>query len=95
MATIKTNETSVINITDYMQSPSEISQNIQLYLYDAVKIFLIIILILYAIIALFTLKQISLMTHTIKSDTNKYIYLIGYIHLAAVLLCLLFTVTVL
>ena len=69
--------------------------DIQPYLYMGVKIFLLIFLIIYTVVALFTLKQISLMTHTIKSKENKYIYIIGYLHLAAVLLCLLFTVTIL
>ena len=62
------------------------------FLHTGLQILLIVVLIIYAIVALMTLKQISLMTRTIKSDTNKYIYLIGYLHLSAVLLCLLFAV---
>lgn len=68
---------------------------IQPYLYSGMKIILITVLVIYSIVALFAIKQIGLMTKTIKTDTNKYIYLIGYIHLIAVLLCLIFAIILL
>lgn len=66
--------------------------NITNYLHQGMEIFLVIVLIIYSIIALMTIKQIGLMTKTIKSSTNKYIYFIGYAHLVAVLICLAFAI---
>jgi|694.fasta_scaffold00063_10 hypothetical protein len=65
------------------------------YIYSGMKIILIVFLLGYLIAALLTLKQISLMTNTIKSYSNKYIFLIGYVHLFAVLITLIFAITVL
>lgn len=58
------------------------------------KYALIIVLVVYLVIALMTIKQISLMTQTIKTPTNTLIFLLGYIHLFAVLVCLLYTLFV-
>ncbi len=71
---------------------SLLGASIQNYLYDIVKILLIIFLMGYLIVAVMVIKQIGLMTQTIKSSTNKYIYILGYAHLIAVICCLAFAI---
>jgi len=51
---------------------------------------LIAILIIYAIVSLVVIKQIYLMTSTIKSKTNAIIILMGYANVFIVLIILLF-----
>jgi hypothetical protein len=77
--------------TLYESLPKDFINNLFL---GVTKYVLIIFLIIYLIIALLTIKQISLMTQTIKTHTNKMIFLLGYIHLFAVLVCLLYTLFV-
>ena len=83
------------NIMATVNDPTMLFGQFQHILYGGMKVVLLIFLFIYTIIALFTIKQIGLMTHTLKMDSNKYIYLIGYIHLIAVLICLVFTLTAL
>ena len=63
-------------------------------LHGVTKYTLIAILVAYLIIALLTIKQISLMTKTVETSTNTAIFLLGYIHLFAVVVCLLYTLFV-
>jgi hypothetical protein len=68
------------------------SSEVTYYIHQGMEYFLVIVLVIYTIVAFMAIKQIGLMTRTIKSSTNKYIYFIGYAHLIAVLLCLVFAI---
>lgn len=90
-----TNTEPFNNLINNIAEPTAIWNITQSYFYDLMKILLLIFLFFYTIVALFTIKQISLMTRTVKTSSNKYIYLIAYIHLVAVLFCLVFSLLVL
>jgi hypothetical protein len=59
--------------------------------FPIIKAGLEIFLILYAIIAFVVIKQIDLMTRTIKSEFNKILYILAYMHLFIVLIVLVIT----
>ena len=71
----------------------EIINNINIY--AIAKILLESFLIVYSTIAIVVIRQIKFMTITIKSDTNKTIFLFAYIHLAVVLLTTILTIIIL
>ncbi len=54
-------------------------------IYPALKWGLMIFLFFYLIVAFILLKQIRLMTDTLSSTTDKYLFILGYIHLGIVL----------
>lgn len=61
----------------------------------AIKVMFIIGGSLYALFALLVVKQISLMSKTIMTPFSIYITLIGYLHLLAALVVLIYFFTVL
>lgn len=63
--------------------------------YPFAKTALIIFLGIYSIIAIVVIKQINLMSSTIKSDSNKYLYMLSFLHLFIVLGMLAFAIFVL
>lgn len=56
------------------------------------KIPILILLSIYTIASLLLIKQIKLMNQTIISPSNKYILIIGYIHVIFVMLIFLFAI---
>jgi len=63
--------------------------------YPLAQTALVIFLGIYSVIAVVVIKQINLMSSTIKSDSNKYLYLLSFIHLFIVLGMLAFAIFVL
>lgn len=59
---------------------------------DILKYILIFVLLIYLVVAMMLIKQIRLMTSTIKTSTTKYIYTLAFIHLIAVFFCLVFVI---
>lgn len=53
---------------------------------------LMVFLIAYTIISIVVIKQIGLMTKTVKTPTNTFVYIIAYLHLFIVLCCLAFVI---
>ena len=64
-------------------------------LYPIAKWVLEVFLFIYAIVAIVVIRQIKFMTITIKSDTNKLIFLFAYFHLAIVVLTAIITIIIL
>ncbi len=64
---------------------------ININLFPIIKAGLEIFLIIYAVIAVVVIKQIDLMTRTIKSKFNRYLYFLAYTHLVVVMLILIIT----
>ena len=64
-------------------------------IFPIVKAALEIFLIIYTIVAYVVIKQIGLMTRTIKSETNKYLFILAYIHFFVVMITLIVTFFVL
>ncbi|PJA41461.1 hypothetical protein CO178_00110 [candidate division WWE3 bacterium CG_4_9_14_3_um_filter_34_6] len=64
-------------------------------LFLIIKISLEVFLFVYAIIAIVVIRQIKFMTKTIKSDANKYLFILAYLHLIAVFITIFITLTTL
>jgi len=60
-------------------------------IYPIAKNLLLVFLLIYLFIAILVIKQINLMTHTVNSGSNKYLYILAYIHLAIVITTLIFS----
>ena len=60
-------------------------------IYSIAKDLLLIFLLTYLFIAILVIKQINLMTRTVNSGSNKYLYILAYIHLAIVITTLIFS----
>lgn len=64
-------------------------------LYSIAKLAFGILLLIYIVVAAMVIKQIKLMTRTIKSPRDKYLFVIAYLHLIVVIITFLLTITVL
>lgn len=56
------------------------------------KVFFIVFLGFYLLISIALIRQIKLMSKTVVSPINKYLVVIGYLHLIFVVMILLFTI---
>lgn len=59
-----------------------------------IKTVSLVFLFVYFFASLVVIKQIRMMSKTIMSDTNKYIFFIGYLHMFIVLAILLYALIV-
>lgn len=59
-----------------------------------IKTISLVFLFVYFFASLVVIKQIRMMSKTIMSDTNKYIFFIGYFHMFVVLAILLYALIV-
>ena len=60
--------------------------------YPILKWGLIIFLAIYLLTALIVIKQIKMMTETLSSPSDKYLIILGYIHLGIVIALICFAV---
>lgn len=66
-----------------------------IHIFPILRIGLIVFLFFYLIVALMVIKQIMMMTKTVKSRGDNFLFILAYLHLFVVLITLLFSLFVL